>query len=287
MVWRLPSDNAGWNAITAQTIPPELENFAIHAEPRHTRVHRSCCEVRTAPSAPCAEMFNASAKSAAPHASNPRTIAPNRGLAPTQSNSRGAKLPESAGPRVQAFASQTLAVSILADRRVLATTCGSCAAQPMPSTLRPEHITIGQRFQRMATQAEACRQKANECARLARHVADSYGRVLLKQTATLWRQIAQSMEAREEIERNRAVTADLFLSSQAPRAKLRADLSMTLASMRELGVRGLRISCRSPTCRHEIMFSADDYAGDTELLWFQARMICARCGSSRLDVQPN
>jgi len=33
--YRLPTDNAGWNATTAQTIAPELENFAIHAQTTH------------------------------------------------------------------------------------------------------------------------------------------------------------------------------------------------------------------------------------------------------------
>jgi hypothetical protein len=140
----------------------------------------------------------------------------------------------------------------------------------------------------MANQAETCRQKANECARLAGHVADSHGRVLLRETATLWRRIAQSMEAREEIERNSVATADLVLSTtQVPRAKQRADLSMTLANMRELGRHELHVSCLNPRCGHEIMFGADDYTGDTELSWFRARMICAKCGGSRLDVQPN
>jgi hypothetical protein len=139
----------------------------------------------------------------------------------------------------------------------------------------------------MANQAETCRQKANECARLAGYVADSPGRVLLKETATLWRQIAQSMDAREEIKRSSAATADLPLSTQMPRAKQRADLSMTLADMRESGKHELLVSCLNPGCGHEIMFSTDDYTGDTELWWFRARMICAKCGSSRLDVQPN
>jgi hypothetical protein len=139
----------------------------------------------------------------------------------------------------------------------------------------------------MANQAETFRQKANECARLARYVADSHDRVLLKETATLWRRIAQSVEAREEIERDRAVTADLILSTRAPSAKQHTDLSMTLANMRDLGVHRLRVLCCSPACRHEITFSADDYTGDIELSWFRARMICARCGDHRLDVQPN
>jgi hypothetical protein len=139
----------------------------------------------------------------------------------------------------------------------------------------------------MSNQAETYRQKANECARLARYAADSHGRVLLKQTATVWRQIAQSTEVREEIERNRAAASDPILSTQAPAAKQRADLSMTLANMRDLGVHGLHVFCSSPACGHEMTFSADDYTGDTELSWFRARMICAKCGNRRLDVQPN
>ena len=139
----------------------------------------------------------------------------------------------------------------------------------------------------MASQAENYRQKANECARLAGYVTDSYSRAQLKETATLWRQIAQSMEAREEMEHNRDATTNLGLSTLAPQAKQRADLSMTLANVRELGVHELHVLCRNPACCHEITFSADDYTADTELSWFRARMICARCGRKQLDVQLN
>jgi hypothetical protein len=139
----------------------------------------------------------------------------------------------------------------------------------------------------MANQAETCRQKANECARLARYVADFHGRVVLKETATLWRQIAHSMETHEDIERDRAARLDLIFSTQAPRANQPADLAMTLANMRDLGVHGLHVVCRSPACRHEMTFSTDDYTGDTELSWFRARMICAKCGAGRLEVQPD
>ena len=139
----------------------------------------------------------------------------------------------------------------------------------------------------MANQAETCRQKANECARLARYVANSRGRVVLKETATLWRQIARSMEAHEEIERDRAATFDLIPSPQTPRANRHTDLSMTLANMRDSGTHGLRVLCRSQACRHEMTFSVDDYTGDTKLSWFRARMICAKCGAPRLEVQPD
>jgi hypothetical protein len=62
---------------------------------------------------------------------------------------------------------------------------------------------------------------------------------------------------------------------------------MTLANMRRQGVRGLNAVCLDPGCRHELIFSADDYPGDTELSWFKSRMVCAKCGGKRLDVQPN
>ena len=63
--------------------------------------------------------------------------------------------------------------------------------------------------------------------------------------------------------------------------------AMTLAKMRGLGVRNLNVLCLNPACRHEITFSADDYASEIEMSWFRSRMICARCGDRRLDVRPN
>ena len=139
----------------------------------------------------------------------------------------------------------------------------------------------------MTTSAETCRQKANECARLARNGADSYSRAQLKRTAALWRQMAYSVETLEQIARKRAETDDQGVGAMAPRAKQRADPSMTLSSMRELGMHELNVRCLNPACGHQITFSADDYGDDTELLWFRPRMICARCGNRRLDVQPN
>ena len=149
----------------------------------------------------------------------------------------------------------------------------------------PEHSTVDQRFPVMVPPPESCRRKANECAALARNVADSYSRAQLRQTAALWWQMAQSVETLEEIERKRAVTADV--GATAPRAKQRTDPSMTLNKLRELGVHELNVLCLNPSCGHEITFNADDYGADTELSWFRPRMICARCGNGRLDVQPN
>ena len=151
----------------------------------------------------------------------------------------------------------------------------------------PEHSTVDERFWAMASSAETCRQKANVCARLARNVADLYSRAQLKETATLWRQMAQSVETLEEIERKRAATAEPGVGTMATRAKPRTSPSMTLNKLRELGVHQLSVLCLNPSCGHEITFRAADYDDDTELSWFRPRMICARCGDRRLDVQPN
>jgi hypothetical protein len=97
--------------------------------------------------------------------------------------------------------------------------------------------------------------------------------------------MAQAIETLEEINRKRAAAVES--GHLLPRAKQRASLPTTLSKMRELGVHELNVLCRNPACSHEITFSADDYAGDLELLWFRPRMICARCGGGRLDVRPN
>ena len=139
----------------------------------------------------------------------------------------------------------------------------------------------------MPIKAEACRVKAKRCAMLAAHSADSYSQAQLRGTAALWRQMAHSVETLEEIERKRAATAEQGVGAMTPRPKQRTDPSMTLHKLRELGVHKLNVLCLNPSCGHEITFSADDYGDDTELSWFRPRMICARCGNRRLDVQPN
>ena len=62
---------------------------------------------------------------------------------------------------------------------------------------------------------------------------------------------------------------------------------MDLANMRRNGVRGLSVACLNHTCRHELIFSADDYSGDTKLSWLRSRMVCSKCGGKRIDVRPN
>ena len=62
---------------------------------------------------------------------------------------------------------------------------------------------------------------------------------------------------------------------------------MTLRNMRQLGVRGLLVSCLNHACRHEIVICVDRYADDIEVPFFRSCMKCGRCGSVDVDVRPN
>jgi hypothetical protein len=62
---------------------------------------------------------------------------------------------------------------------------------------------------------------------------------------------------------------------------------MTLGNMRELGVRGVLVSCLNHECRHQAVFSADDYADEIEVPSFRPRMKCGKCGGKNVDVRPN
>jgi hypothetical protein len=64
---------------------------------------------------------------------------------------------------------------------------------------------------------------------------------------------------------------------------------MTLGNMRHLGVRGLAVHCLNPQCRHQTVFSADDYPDEVPVPSFQARMKCRKCGAKgrQIDVRPN
>ena len=118
---------------------------------------------------------------------------------------------------------------------------------------------------------------------MAGNVADPYSRAQLRQTAAVWQLMAQAAETLEDINRKRATAAEL--GAPPPRAK--RVVPPTLSKMRQLGVHELNVLCLNPGCRYALTFSADDYADETELSWFRPRMICAKCGCSRIDVRPN
>jgi len=61
--------------------------------------------------------------------------------------------------------------------------------------------------------------------------------------------------------------------------------SMTLANMREKGVRSLDIQCHQ--CHHETVMNVDHLPGDLTVPSFGPKMVCTKCGTIGADVRPN
>jgi hypothetical protein len=62
---------------------------------------------------------------------------------------------------------------------------------------------------------------------------------------------------------------------------------MTLGNMRELGVHYLIGFCHNDACRHQALIDVSDCPDQVEVLWFQQRAKCGKCGDRRVDVGPN
>jgi hypothetical protein len=60
---------------------------------------------------------------------------------------------------------------------------------------------------------------------------------------------------------------------------------MTLANMRENGVRSLSVQCHQ--CRHEVIINADHLPGHVTVPSFGPKMVCTKCGTIGADVRPN
>jgi hypothetical protein len=60
---------------------------------------------------------------------------------------------------------------------------------------------------------------------------------------------------------------------------------MTLANMRENGVRSLDVQCWQ--CRHRTIVNVDHLAGGVTLKSFKPRMVCTQCGTIGADARPN
>jgi hypothetical protein len=60
---------------------------------------------------------------------------------------------------------------------------------------------------------------------------------------------------------------------------------MTLANMRENGVRSLWVVC--PLCHHEAVVNVDSFEPDVAVPAFGPRMVCTGCGIIGADVRPN
>jgi hypothetical protein len=61
---------------------------------------------------------------------------------------------------------------------------------------------------------------------------------------------------------------------------------ITLAEMRESGVRGLLIYCSDYKCSHSIAISADPWPDDVRLSDLEQRFVCKACGHRGGDVRP-
>jgi hypothetical protein len=47
--------------------------------------------------------------------------------------------------------------------------------------------------------------------------------------------------------------------------------------------------CLNDTCRHQAIIDVSKYPDDVEVLWFQSKVKCGKCGAHgrRIDVRPN
>ena len=60
---------------------------------------------------------------------------------------------------------------------------------------------------------------------------------------------------------------------------------MTLANMRENGVRSLSVTCE--LCRHEAVMNVDAFDDRTQVPAFGPRMVCTSCGIIGAYARPN
>jgi hypothetical protein len=60
---------------------------------------------------------------------------------------------------------------------------------------------------------------------------------------------------------------------------------MTLANMRENGVRSLSVTCH--LCHHEAVINVDAFDDGVPIPAFSSRAICTGCGAIGADVRPN
>jgi hypothetical protein len=62
---------------------------------------------------------------------------------------------------------------------------------------------------------------------------------------------------------------------------------MTLANMRENGVRSLAITCAAIHCHHEATMDVSGFADDVTVPSFGPRIVCTICGAIGADARPN
>ena len=88
--------------------------------------------------------------------------------------------------------------------------------------------------------------------------------------------------ARHAGRRDNVSTASLLASSPMTRPQ-----KITLAEMRDMGVRGLLIYCSDYKCSHLITMSGDRWPDEMRLSDLAPRFICLACGKRGADVRPD
>jgi hypothetical protein len=64
-------------------------------------------------------------------------------------------------------------------------------------------------------------------------------------------------------------------------------VKITLAELREMGVRGVLIYCADYRCSHSMALDADCWPDDLRLSDLEPGFICRSCGRRGADVRPN
>ena len=61
---------------------------------------------------------------------------------------------------------------------------------------------------------------------------------------------------------------------------------ITLAELRNMGLRGVLVYCADYCCSHSIAISADRWPDDLRLSDIEDRFTCSACGKRGADVRP-
>jgi hypothetical protein len=64
-------------------------------------------------------------------------------------------------------------------------------------------------------------------------------------------------------------------------------VKITLAEMRDSGVRGILVYCSDYRCSHSMALMADHWPDDLRLSDIEQRFVCSVCGKRGADIRPN
>jgi hypothetical protein len=62
---------------------------------------------------------------------------------------------------------------------------------------------------------------------------------------------------------------------------------ITIAEMRDMGVRGILVYCADCRCSHSIAISGDGWPDDVRQSDIEPRFVCRACGKRGADVRPD